>query len=341
MDRGLGSSSFPDPLASASRLDRARYFNSLLARGDRMATINACSVCVDLVGTMFIGRGLEVATASAAEGEYRGPYLGQEPPQDGAVLFAPRLFVRENESHDTPVFSNDGRTLCWVAVMPDTSCRVAIVMREDGTWSGITPYPYAGHFRPDGMRRYFHRTVCPPGGDFPGKQGRYEEFIWFSDRVESAWSEPQPVSAAVNRHPMHWQFGVASNDNLYFSVGSDLACFRCVDDVHQEPELLVTRGGATIRGGLPYVAPDESYLIFVRFDERRRGDLFVTFRNDGGSWSEPRQLEGGVNTDASELCPAVSPDGRYLFYISDDAGFFRPYWVPSSVMDSLRDPASR
>ncbi len=42
-------------------------------------------------------------------------------------------------------------------------------------------------------------------------------------------------------------------------------------------------------------------------------DLFVSFRAADGRWGEPVNLGNTINTAATEFCPTVTPDGRYLF----------------------------
>lgn len=46
-------------------------------------------------------------------------------------------------------------------------------------------------------------------------------------------------------------------------------------------------------------------------------DLYVSFLNDNGSWSEAINLGEKINTAANERFPSLSPDGRYLFFVSN------------------------
>jgi Tol biopolymer transport system component len=48
-------------------------------------------------------------------------------------------------------------------------------------------------------------------------------------------------------------------------------------------------------------------------------------------------LPAPVNTRESELCPTVSPDGRYLFFIRNG----RVYWVDAAIIDAQRAGPSR
>jgi len=68
----------------------------------------------------------------------------------------------------------------------------------------------------------------------------------------------------------------------------------------------------------PFIAPDESFLIFTRIDKKReRGaDLFIAFRRGDGSWTEAVNMGEGINSKDMEYCPTVTPDGKYFFFTS-------------------------
>ena len=42
---------------------------------------------------------------------------------------------------------------------------------------------------------------------------------------------------------------------------------------------------------------------------------------------------------APELCPQVSPDGRYLFFLSAKSGTYDAYWIDAQVIEPLRSRA--
>ena len=65
----------------------------------------------------------------------------------------------------------------------------------------------------------------------------------------------------------------------------------------------------------PYIAPDESYIIFssVRAGGLGEGDLYISF-NQKGKWTAPRSLGPTVNTSDYEYTPLVSPDKKHFFF---------------------------
>jgi dipeptidyl aminopeptidase/acylaminoacyl peptidase len=70
--------------------------------------------------------------------------------------------------------------------------------------------------------------------------------------------------------------------------------------------------------GNPFVAPDESFLLFKSSQPGGYGNtgLYVSFRQKDNSWGESIKLGPKVNSPENELEPRLSPDGKYLFFTS-------------------------
>jgi hypothetical protein len=68
-------------------------------------------------------------------------------------------------------------------------------------------------------------------------------------------------------------------------------------------------------------------------------DIWISFRNQDGSWSDPKNLGKTINSGANAiLCPTVSPDGKYLFFtklnLTTQTGYV--YWVSTNFIDVLK-----
>ncbi|WP_028771350.1 hypothetical protein [Shewanella waksmanii] len=97
----------------------------------------------------------------------------------------------------------------------------------------------------------------------------------------------------------------------------------------------------------PYIAPDESYLIW---DVRREGgygqaDLYISFRNQQGQWSPAINMGPSINTAMQESAPQVTHDGKYLFFtrgewLTNQDGsqnyVGKRYWVDAQVIEKLK-----
>jgi Tol biopolymer transport system component len=94
--------------------------------------------------------------------------------------------------------------------------------------------------------------------------------------------------------------------------------------------------------------PDGSYLLFASFRPGGHGetDLYVSFALADGEWSPPVNLGPTINTRANERFPSVTPDGEYLFFVSDRRidgarsdgpgnGLGDVYWVSAKAVQRL------
>jgi hypothetical protein len=130
--------------------------------------------------------------------------------------------------------------------------------------------------------------------------------------------------------------------NLYvtdISRGDDgqIMHARPPGDGHDAPTPLGPAVNTEHSDAHPCIAPDGSFLVF---DSRRPGavggdgdgDFWICFREADGSWTDAVNVGEPVNTPGDELCPALSPDGRYFFYTSRRD----IYWVRAEVLEDLR-----
>ena len=84
----------------------------------------------------------------------------------------------------------------------------------------------------------------------------------------------------------------------------------------------------------PFIAPDESYLIFGSANPT--SDLFICIKNNYGSWNDPVNIEELNTTSAHEMYANVSPDGRFIMFLSGRTGILLPYWVDATILDNYK-----
>ncbi|MGB7063079.1 MAG: hypothetical protein WBF13_12095, partial [Candidatus Zixiibacteriota bacterium] len=66
--------------------------------------------------------------------------------------------------------------------------------------------------------------------------------------------------------------------------------------------------------------PEEELLVFVSYDQDDgfgNFDLYVSYKKGKDEWTSPKNMGEGINTSANEHFPTFSPDGQYLFFVSD------------------------
>lgn len=274
----------------------------------------------------------------------QGLYLGQPPPGDTAVLFAPHIFTAEFEVHGCPKFSPDLHEM--YLEMMEHGCLISLL--EKDVWTAPRKPDFAELFRAHyGVtceclaaegKMMFLSSLKPPSSYVIDQQGdQYWDYIWYVTRQDNGWSDPQPVDSAVNTLSRHWQFAVAPDGSLYIPSGGAIHYAKYSESHWATP---VPLPEPLVNVAFPCLSPDESYMLMARKDSTRDWSIGVSFRDSADKWTEPLFFGDNVNLPGKNLCPNITPDGKYLFYINNNAGYFRPYWVDASVIQHLKEETS-
>jgi WD40 repeat protein len=258
---------------------------------------------------------------SSVQPELYGAGLFSTGQWDFFMAFSPDqrrvLFCRANDdftSYQIYETRRDERGLWGAPTMP----------KFDGAWSNADP-----HIAPDGRTVFFISNRPAPGKAEP--ESTLD--IWFARLGQDGeWGDADPVGAPVSIPGDEWSPSVAANGNLYFGADrpgglghNDIWMARRVGDHYDAPVNLGESVNTPAGEVEPWIAPDESYLIFSargRKDGIGGFDLYLSRRNQG-AWGPPRLLGHGVNTPQLDFNQSVSPDGKYLYFSST-----RPYTGP-------------
>jgi hypothetical protein len=275
-------------------------------------------------------------------------YFGQEPPGDIPVVFSPGNISKQDRFEQFLLYSPDGRQLTFGVTNSDWSAFYLHLMKwEDGRWSEPIAAPFLGSDSSaltacltyeTGNTAFFTaaRPSYPPAD------------IWMSERIDAGWSEPTRLEAPISSEADEFEVAISRNGTLYFSSAreggqGDLDIYRArlVDGEYPTVENLGPPINTSSGDDLPYIAPDESYLIFA--SDRPGGlghrDLYISYQVDG-SWTEPKNLGQPINSEYWDIYPSISPDGKYLFFTrrtawqaTEDSDI---YWVSAGFIDRLR-----
>lgn len=144
-----------------------------------------------------------------------GPYLGQKPPVNEPILFAPGI-VSNGRNHSSAAISPDGKEIYW-AMVRDIR-KIWFTKLESGSWTKPEmvsfckgdSYRYDNPFiTPDGMKMFFTSFR-------PGAVSQEKETIWYAERDSSGWLDPKPISSEVNGTPLRWSISVSDISTLFF-----------------------------------------------------------------------------------------------------------------------------
>jgi hypothetical protein len=270
-------------------------------------------------------------------------------------VFARGIISTDHLEHSAPAFSPDGREIFWSLWRRPENGEPQVIMtvkREDEAWSTPRVAPFSGHysdggpvFSADGRRIYFY-SLRPRPGEIKENKGD----IWFVERLSRGdWSEPQCLSLAARFPELQFasQPSIARNGTIYFlghtegpTNGYGIYRSRRVNEQYAKPELLPRSINLPyFLNWTPFIAPDESYLLFSsnrRNPDTDGGDLYISRHQSGGDWTDPIALGEPVNMERQERFPMLSSDGKYLFFTRPTPGNDQDvYWIDTKTIRAL------
>ncbi len=316
------------------------------------------------------GRPYEIARPDSTEEAFRGPMLV---PGTRTVLFSTftgsssRLAALNLDTHAITTFDQPGFSPQWVSagyvtlgsadgslialpfdakrgrpngppvtITRDVSQPDAFVTRVAVSASGAIVYPQSGGDSPrrlalvgrtgtvnliPGESRLFASPRFSPDGrrlalGITDQAGARD--IWIFDVAQRTWS--RLTTNGINNRPVWTPDGrrlvYSSNDDLWWIAA----------DGSGRPESLLVANGNRFAGA---VTPDGRTVVFQEAASDRNGIRSMIFDSAPAS----RQVVSG---SFGESAPALSPDGKWLAYQSDETGqmevYVRPYPGPGGRM---------
>jgi hypothetical protein len=67
-----------------------------------------------------------------------------------------------------------------------------------------------------------------------------------------------------------------------------------------------------------------------------KGDLYISFKKGDGSWTTLKNMGKRINSEYTDYCPMLSPDGKYFFFTSTRTGHGDIYWVSVKIIEALK-----
>ncbi|WP_420386566.1 hypothetical protein [Roseivirga sp.] len=292
-----------------------------------MKTKQVLILCILLTLNSVVAQ--ETVKPGAYDPNLSGPYLGQKPPGLTPEPFAPGLVTTQRWEY-SGVFSPDMKEFYFLRQPADSSEKQEFVVHknEGNKWQETVISSRQGQpfVSPDGKTMHLGRR--------------------FKERQKNGeWSELKRLESPFDSLPIMRL--TASSKGTYFfdefkrDFTGDIRYSRLVNGKYEAPRLLhkgINAGGSFH----PFIAPDESYLLF---DSKREGgfgdsDIYVSFRQQNGEWGDPINLGDKINTEAWEASASVTPDGKYLFFNrnmgSENYENVDIFWISMQVVENLR-----
>ena len=258
-----------------------------------------------------------------------GPYLGQKPPGAMAEVFAPGIVNTAATIDKEGMFAADMNSFYFVrADGEDKPRKLMAIENKNNRWqqSVVLEGETEASFSPDGKTVYFQTN--------------------YMERTSTGWSALKSLGAPF-KDLLIMRVSPSSSGTLYFDTYSKeldvpLRYSRLKDGKYEQPKSLGDQFAIGTYNAHPFVAPDETYIIW---DSRRDGgygtsDLYISFRAADGSWGPALNMGDKINTTDAENYPSVSPDGKFVFFDRrTGSGSNRKvaiYWVDAQIIEDLR-----
>jgi OmpA-OmpF porin, OOP family len=189
---------------------------------------------------------------------------------------------------------------------------------------------------PDGKTLYFGRKNHPQNkfGMAGTEQIAGSQDIWYSESLMGAWTTARRMSEALNRDQYNTIYSVSPDGQTIlvkgayvngqyetrgFSIAKKSATGWEIPKKMEIPKYEKLSRGKNEYG---YLSNDGKVLLMA-FSEKKNSDeddIYASFLEKDGSWSEVINLGDDVNTDFTETTPFLAADGKTLYFSSNREG---------------------
>jgi len=274
----------------------------------------------------------------------KGPYLGQKPPGMTPEIFVPEIISTKEKYELNSVFSPKGDEFYYEisTTTPEEKKQgkyfyIIIVSKQvNGIWTKSEISLFSGKystmdmcFSPDGNQLYFCSYQPNPWNSSS------KTHIWYVNRLDDGWSESKILGPPIySPECEQGQPTFTKDGTIYFRQDPhghfDLYYSRYENGKYSKPIILGEAINTPYDEGKPFIAPDDSYLLFIRYGMPASIDggkgLYISFKRQDGSWTPAK------NTNIYGSLPKLTPDGKYFFF--SRGGDI--YWMNAKIIEELK-----
>lgn len=253
--------------------------------------------------------------------------LGEALPDGIPKIFKKDVISLKESNEHTCSFSPDGNTIYFTR---DPDRKIFVMKKYNNTWGSPVPTDLKGReaiFSPDGSKMFFG------DGD-----------IWFIENKEGQWTLPQKLDSNINTTSYEFYASVTNDGTMYFSrfENKHPSIFMSKRKNGHYLEAIKLPSPINLDSSNnfhPFISPKGDYLLFNsdRVGGFGDADLYISFMDMDGNWKKPMNLGSKINTELRDICPTITPDGRYLFFTRNwqESGkwYGDIYWVETFFLN--------
>ena len=281
-------------------------------------------ICISIVLLFSI---LVFSSNSYGQDEFpvlEGPYLGQKPPGLTPEAFAPGIISTEHHEWGA-IFSPDMKEFYFSRKNNKSGKESHFVLKfENNRWhESEVEAGVGGSISPDGKTMFFANN--------------------YREQTDGGWSEFKSLGPAFEDFDIMRLTSSIKGTYVFDEYAKDgnfvIRYSRLINGVRETPKPLSKEINSGKQNVHPFIAPDESYILWdsKRDDGYGGSDIYVSFRQEDGSWGTAINLGDKINTSTSQRGGYVTPDGKYLFFMNPaSTGKGDMFWVDAQIIETLR-----
>lgn len=257
-------------------------------------------------------------------------------------LLAPQIInTGEYETH--AAFSPSCDTLYFLKCSPDmTVCAICVSYKKNNEWQPPEIAVFSGKYldvdpfvTKDGNSIFF--VSNRPYRQQDTLNTSWD--IWKVERNGNTWGNPVHLDSIINSNADEYYPSIADNGTIYFGSsrdggkgGSDIYRCKPVNGEYKNIENLGDSINTTDNQYEAFIAPDESYLIFMATVPLglKNADFFYSFK-ENGQWRKAKKIDGPVNSETTEWAPKVTRDGKYFYFGSARSAIITIPAIPENI----------
>lgn len=228
------------------------------------------------------------------------------------------------------------------------SSSIMFIRKKSGEWSKPTLASFSGKFKDlepfistDGLRLYY--SSSRPLEHDSDKSKDFD--IWYVTRkmIGDPWSAPINLEAPVNSEKDEYFPSLSKKGNIYFTrlsnIGGnkeDIFVSNLEEGNYITPVSISDSINMNTNEFNAFIAPDESYILFSSYGRAKElggGDLYISYKDKKGHWSNAKNLGSNINSSKLDFSPFVNSLDNKLYFTSDRGGSKRLYSIPFDAED--------
>ncbi|MEL6253931.1 MAG: exo-alpha-sialidase [Bacteroidota bacterium] len=249
---------------------------------------------------------------------------------DSAALFAAEIVSTALNERDIAI-NSEGNEIIFTRGNHTYGIRALISIRKLGdSWEEASILPFSGSyhdlepfFSPDDQKLFFASNR-----PLPQDSSRKDYNIWYVEKKGDSWSAPIALDTLINTRGNEFYPAVGESGNLYFTAaypghpgGEDIYLSKWENGKYSPPIALDSAVNSPFYEFNAYVSPQEDLIVFSSFgrkDGKGGGDLYMSKKNEEGSWQKAFHLTA-INTPSLDYCPFIDLPRGNLYFTSNIA----------------------